>query len=109
MRPTIAKLRKTLPAFLTLEEYCALRNRCRASAFNDMRRVRGLGVKIGPHTRIVRDVALDEMARAQAPLPWLPQKDRRSAAAKVAVANKRSLRIKEPAAPQHERPAEVRP
>ena len=57
--------------FLTIEQYCALEvelaGRCRASAFNDMRRVRRLAVKIGPHTRIVRDVILEEMERAQTP------------------------------------------
>jgi hypothetical protein len=84
MRPTIAKLRKTLPAFLTIEQYCELTGRCRASAFKDMRLISGLGVKLGAQTRIVRDVALDEMERAQAPLPWIPLKDRDRAAADIA-------------------------
>jgi hypothetical protein len=78
MLSEIDKLRESLPELLTLEEYCALRERSRASAFNDMRRVAGLAVKIGPrgqHTRIKRDVALDEMAKAQTPQPWVPLKD----------------------------------
>jgi hypothetical protein len=76
MRPTIAKLRKTLPEFLSIIEYCNLKGCCRASAYNDLRRIAGLGVKLGPNTFIVRDVALDEMARAEEPIPWVPQEKR---------------------------------
>jgi hypothetical protein len=78
MRPTIAKLRKTLPQFLTIKQYCTLKDCCRASAYNDLRRIAGLGVKLGPNTFIVRDVALDEMARAEEPIPWVPQEKRTS-------------------------------
>lgn len=88
MRSPIAKLRKTLPEYLRCEEYCALRERSRASAFSDLRRVSGLGVKIGSSTFFVRDVALDEMAREQAPRPWVPQKDCAAAPAKDATSKK---------------------
>jgi hypothetical protein len=74
--PTIAKLKKTLPEFLTIPQYCTLKDCCRASAYNDLRRISGLGVKLGARTFIVRDVALDEMARAEEPIPWVPQEER---------------------------------
>jgi len=109
MPSTIAKLRKTLPEFLTIEQYCALAGRCRASAFNDMHRVPRLGVKIGAHTRINRDIALAEMERAQAPLRWLPQKDRFTAPAPVATPTQPAhSRSKASAAPRRERDGEVR-
>jgi hypothetical protein len=76
MRPTIAKLQKTLPEFISITEYCEILGCCRATAYNHMRRVSGLGVKIGSRTFIVRDVALDEMARAGEPHPWIPNKER---------------------------------
>jgi hypothetical protein len=41
-----------------------------------LRRISGLGVKLGARTFIVRDVALDEMARAEEPIPWVPQEER---------------------------------
>jgi hypothetical protein len=78
MRPTIAKLRKTLPDFIPVTEYCKIKGCCRATAYHDMRHISGLGVKIGPNTFIVRDVALDEMARAEEPIPWVPQEKRTS-------------------------------
>jgi hypothetical protein len=76
MRPTIAKLRKTLPEFIPVTEYCEIKGCCRATAYNDMRRISGLGVKLGARTFIVCDVALDEMARAEEPIPWAPQEER---------------------------------
>jgi hypothetical protein len=83
MRFEIAKLKKTLPKFLTVTEYCTLRQCCPASAYNDFRRVNGLAVKIGPNTFVVRDIALDELARAQELTPWVPQKDRLGVLANV--------------------------
>jgi hypothetical protein len=76
MHSTIARLKKNLPAFLTVEQYCELRNCSRATTYKDMHRVDGLAVKIGPSTRLRRDVALDQMARAASPQPWVPMKDR---------------------------------
>src|SRR5215831_752950 len=109
MRPTISKLRKTLPALLTIEQYCELTGRCRASAFKDMRLISGLGVKLGAQTRIVRDVMLDEMAREQAPQPWIPLKDRDRAAANVAALKKSTRpRSKESATARRQRDGEVR-
>jgi hypothetical protein len=73
MRDFIERLRETLPPLLKLKQYCHVRNRCLASAYKDLKRIRGLGVKDGRSTRIVRDVMLDDMAR----LPeWIPEKDR---------------------------------
>ena len=74
MHDTINRLRETLPPLLTLRQYCAVMNRCEASAYHDLRATPGLGVKIGYSTRFVRDVMLDKMARL--PL-WTPQKDRK--------------------------------
>ena len=59
VRDWIEKLRETLPPLLKLKQYCHVRNRCLASAYNDLKRVPGLGVKDGRSTRIVRDVMLD--------------------------------------------------
>jgi hypothetical protein len=73
VREWIEKLREELPALLKLKQYCHVRNRCLASAYNDLRRVPGLGVKDGRSTRIVRDVMLDDMARMP---EWIPEKDR---------------------------------
>ena len=73
MRDFIEKLRETLPPLLKLKQYCHVRNRCLASAYNDLKRVPGLGVKDGRSTRIVRDVMLDDMARMP---EWIPEKDR---------------------------------
>ena len=74
VRDWIEKLRETLPPLLKLKQYCHVRNRCLASAYNDLKRVPGLGVKDGRSTRIVRDVMLDDMARMP---EWIPEKDRR--------------------------------
>jgi hypothetical protein len=76
MRPTIAKLRKTLPKFISVTKYCEIKGCCKSTAYNDMRRISGLGVKIGANTFINRDVALDEMARMEEPIPWVPQEER---------------------------------
>jgi hypothetical protein len=46
----IEKLRRALPDLLTLQQYCEATNRSPASAYNDLRRKPGLGVKIGRHT-----------------------------------------------------------
>ena len=73
MRDTVEKLRKILPPLLTIRQYCAVKNCCEATAYNNLRAKPGLGVKVGYSTRIVRDVMLDEMARLPA---WIPQKDR---------------------------------
>jgi hypothetical protein len=74
MRDVIERLRETLQPFLTIKQYCHVKNCCQASAYNDLKRIPGLGVKVGRSTRIVRDVMLDDIAR----LPkWIPEKDRR--------------------------------
>ena len=74
MRDFIERLRETLPPLLKIKQYCHVKNCCQASAYNDLKRIPGLGVKVGRSTRIVRDVMLDDMAR----LPeWIPEKDRR--------------------------------
>jgi hypothetical protein len=73
VRDWIEKLRETLPPLLKLKQYCHVRNRCLASAYNDLKRVPGLGVKDGRSTRIVRDIMLDDMARMP---EWIPEKDR---------------------------------
>jgi hypothetical protein len=103
----LEKLRKSLPELLTIEEYCELRARSRPSAYNDIKRISGLAVKIGAygqHTRIVRDVALEEMARAETPQPWLPQKDRAPANGarrkKLTRGKKKSALTKQTAEPQ---------
>ena len=73
MRDFIERLRETLPPLLKIKQYCHVKNCCQASAYNDLKRIPGLGVKVGRSTRIVRDVMLDDMAR----LPeWIPEKDR---------------------------------
>ena len=73
MRDFIERLRETLPPLLKIKQYCDVKNCCQASAYNDLKRIPGLGVKVGRSTRIVRDVMLDDMAR----LPeWIPEKDR---------------------------------
>ena len=69
----IERLRETLPPLLKIKQYCQVKNCSQASAYNDLKRIRGLGVKVGRSTRIIRDVMLDYMAR----LPeWIPEKDR---------------------------------
>lgn len=108
MRSTIAKLRTTLPEFITVKQYCEVKGCCRATAFSDMRRVPGLGVKVGWRTHIVRDVALDEMARAQERQPWLPLKDRDAASPNNRAMKSTRPRLKKTAA-RHERAVEVRP
>jgi hypothetical protein len=104
----LEKLRKSLPELLTIEEYCELRARSRPSAYNDMKRISGLAVKIGAYgqlTRIVRDVALEEMTKAETPQPWLPQKDRAPA---NGVRRKKSTRGKKKSAPPTKQTAEPR-
>jgi hypothetical protein len=76
MRSSIAKLRKTLPEFFTVLKYCEIKGCCKATAYNDLRRVPGLGVKIGWNTFIARDVMLAEMAKAERPQAWTPAKER---------------------------------
>jgi hypothetical protein len=76
MRSSISKLKKTLPEFLSIIEYCHLTGFCKATVFNQMRRIPGLGVKLGWRTFIVRDIALAEMARAEEPQAWTPVKER---------------------------------
>ena len=73
MRDFIERLRETLPPLLKIKQYCHVKNCCQASAYNDLKRIPGLGVKVGRSTRIVRDVMLDDMARLPA---WIPEKDR---------------------------------
>jgi hypothetical protein len=76
----IERLRAELPSLMTVREYMQAKNCCEATAYNDLKRVPGLGVKLygptGP-TRIVRDVWLDHLARS----PWIPEKDRPKATA----------------------------
>jgi hypothetical protein len=71
----IERLRAELPSLMTVREYMQAKNCCEATAYNDLKRVPGLGVKLcgpaGP-TRIVRDVWLDHLANS----PWVPEKDR---------------------------------
>ena len=74
MRDFIERLRETLPPLLKIKQYCHVKNCCQASAYNDLKRIPGLGVKVGRSTRIVRDVMLDDMARMP---EWIPEKDRR--------------------------------
>jgi hypothetical protein len=76
MRHTIAKLRKTLPEFFPVLKYCEIKGCCKATAYNDLKRLPGLGVKFGWRTYIVRDVMLDEMARSEEPQAWTPVKER---------------------------------
>jgi hypothetical protein len=73
VRKYIERLRETLPPLLKIKQYCHVRNRSQASAYNDLHRIPGLGVKDGRSTRIVRDVMLDDMARMP---EWIPEKDR---------------------------------
>jgi hypothetical protein len=75
-KDSIAQLRKTLPELITLLEYCELRGRSRPSAFNDLRRNRGLGVKCGQKLFFVREAVLELMERDLEPVPWIPLKDR---------------------------------
>jgi hypothetical protein len=100
MRDTVEKLRKILPPFLTVPEYCKLMNRCEASAYHDLRNKPGLGVKIGGSTRFVTEAVLNEMLRLPA---WIPQKDR-ARKAKAATRPK-----KQTATPRREYDPEVRP
>ena len=37
MRNTIKRLKKALPPFLTVQEYCRLMKRCQASAYHDLK------------------------------------------------------------------------
>jgi hypothetical protein len=72
MNPTIERLRKTLPEYLTVPQYCDLVGCSRVTAYNDMRRVPGLGIKLGWRTLLDRNIALDIMAKATEPVPWTP-------------------------------------
>jgi hypothetical protein len=107
MKDTIKKLRETLPPFLTVRQYCAVKNCCEATAYNHLRDRPGLGVKDGYSTKIVRDVMLDQMAHMP---PWVPAKDR-ALKAKVATrkGSARPRRDKQTAAPRREHDPEVRP
>jgi hypothetical protein len=69
----IESLRKIYPPLLTVSEYCRLRNRCPASAYNDFRKHPGLAVKDGRATRVVTSVALDLIGALPA---WVPEQDR---------------------------------
>jgi hypothetical protein len=76
MNPRIDKLRKSLPEHLTVKQYCELRGCCAATAYKTMWIVPGLAVKIGRHTFINRDIALDAIDRDEQPRPWLQQRER---------------------------------
>src|SRR5262249_45159929 len=73
MRDFIERLRATLPFLLKIKQYCHIKNCCQATAYNDLKRVPGLAVKVGRSTRIVRDAMLDDMARLA---QGIPKKDR---------------------------------
>jgi hypothetical protein len=107
MRSTIENLRKILPPFLTVRQYCAVKNCCEATAYNHLRARPGLGVKDGYSTKIVRDVMLDQMAHMP---PWVPAKDR-AHKAKVDTPKKsaRPRRDKQTAAPRRGSDPEMRP
>ena len=47
MRNTIKRLKKALPPFLTVQEYCRLMKRCQASAYHDLKNKPGIAVKVG--------------------------------------------------------------
>jgi hypothetical protein len=89
MQDTIRQLRATLPPLLKIQQYCRVMNRCMASAYSDLRTKRGLAVKVGGSTRILRDRMLDEIARLPA---WVPQKDRVSTAAARVTPKSKSRR-----------------
>jgi hypothetical protein len=77
----IENLRTIYPPLLTISQYCAIKNCCPAAAYIEFKRHRGLALKSGRSTRVVRDVALELLARLP---PWLPEKERGSAAAALA-------------------------
>jgi hypothetical protein len=107
MRDTIEKLRQILPPLLTVPEYCRLKRRCQASAYNDLRNKPGLAVKVDGSTRFVTDVVLDEMLRLPA---WIPRKDRVSTVgAKVTKPKKSTRPNKQTAALRREPDREARP
>ena len=74
MHHDIENLRQSLPERLTLSVYCDITGRSRSAAYIDLRKIPGLGIKVGPNTFIVRDVMLAELDKP--PEPWVPLKDR---------------------------------
>lgn len=94
----IERYRAELPDLLSIAEYCRVRKRCRSSAFNDLRRKPGLGVKVDGRTYVRRDVMLEHMAK---PEPWVPMEDR-ATRPKTAAAKKstRARGAKQGAAPR---------
>ncbi len=107
LRDTIEKLRKTLPPLLTIKQYCSLKHRSPASAYNDIRNKPGLAVKVDNSTRFVTDAVLDEMLRLPA---WIPRKDRVSTVgAKVTKPKKSTRPNKQTAALRREPEPEARP
>lgn len=70
---SVEELRKSLPALLTVKEYCDLTRRCLASAYTDFKTVPGLAWKQGRSTRVDRDVALQLIANMH---PWTPENER---------------------------------
>jgi hypothetical protein len=72
MRSRIAKFQQTVPELLTVKEYCALKGCCVATAYKDLRRIPGLGVRVGWNTYIRRDIALPAITQAEEPQPWAP-------------------------------------
>jgi len=69
----IESLRKIYPPLLTVAQYCQIRNCCPASAYNDFKKYRGLALKDGRATRVVRDVALELLGCLAL---WIPEKER---------------------------------
>jgi hypothetical protein len=73
LREFIENLRKDLPPLLSVQEYCRVRNCCPAKAYLDFKAHRGLALKDGRSTKVVRDVALQLIAELP---PWVPEKER---------------------------------
>lgn len=57
-----------------MREYCDLRHRSPASAYTDLKKIPGLGVKIGRRTFFDRDIALAEKTSAEMPRAWVPMR-----------------------------------
>jgi len=74
----IERLRAKYSEFMSIAQYCEATDRSPASAYNDLKRIAGLGIKLyGPKgpTRIVRDKWLEELAKSPA---WVPLSERES-------------------------------
>jgi hypothetical protein len=71
----LEKLKRSLPEYLTVKQYCELIGCCTATAYKKMWITPGLAVKFGKHTFINRDIVLAEMERDEQPLPWVQQRE----------------------------------